>query len=503
MTPASTGDPQPLSPFLSLCEGDLLGGRYRIESLQASRASVVHFEATDLTTGTRVSAAVLVSQAGSLGDPDEDSARVAFLAGARRAKALTSPHVAQVLDAGVTFEGHPWIVRAHLASMTLAAHLRQHGALPTSEAVDVSLAVCDAIAEAHASGILHGSLGPHAVHVAFSASGLADIKVTGTGTASTEAKLALGTTGDVECILRSPEQLHDGFTVDGRADVWAIGVLLHTMLAGAPPFAADTPSGASLSVILDDPPSLAGVPDELADVVERALAKDASARPSTVLELAEAIVCFASHPDFARDRIASRLPPAFAVLPSESDPTLVMHRPPFASVSELQTSSENLAPRVDSSIPPAIHDLGAQPVFHAPPPPPAPSFTYPRMMGKRDLPTVITKRPDKASFLRRRTLRALGFITAAASVALLVLVGTEGSRISHKASALTHGLQHVMAKPPPPVAPIPAPKAIETKPVEATPALVYTPSSEPVTSASAAPAPEPRPSLVRVKRPRP
>lgn len=420
MTRSNPVIPPRLTPLLPLCEGDLIGGRYRIESLVLARTTSVQFAATDLTSGTRVSIHVLVSQHGTA-DFEQDSIRRAFLAGAQSAKELRGPHVARVLDAGVTFEGQPWIAREHIASPTLAAHLLGHGAIRTAEAVDIALAVCDAVAEAHARGIMHGLLGPHAVHVAWSASGLSEIKVTGLGIARAEAAVALGTARDVECILRAPEQLRRGLEVDARADVWAIGVLLHTMLAGAPPFAADTPSGASLSVILDEPPSLAGVPDELAEIVESALAKEPARRPCSVLDLADAIVCFASYPDFVRDRIIAR-------------------RPPQSSAREVPC-----ADAIDVDVAPSVREIlhDPHPVFEATAPmgarplpaTAAPSaMPVPRPMTSRDEPTLIMKRPDTSVFPRRRAFKVLGLMTAAASVALLVLIGTEGARLSRRST---------------------------------------------------------------------
>ncbi len=436
---------------MSLREGDLLASRYRIESLVRARAEGIHFAATDLTAGTRVSAHVLVAPGCvDSGEDADDSARVAFLAGARRAKALTSPHVARALDAGVSPEGHPWIVREHLGSDTLAAHLREHGAIGTSEAADIALAICDAVAEAHAHGILHLSLGPHAVHVAWSASGLVDIKVTGAGTAAAEAALALGATGDVECVLRAPEQLRHGATVDARADVWAIAVLLHTMLAGAPPFSADTPSGASLSVVIDDPPSLAGVPDELADIVERALAKDPEQRPRSILDLAESLVVFASHPDLARDLIARRRGPLELVVPTESDPTLIVDRDAYDALAREQTAAKSQPPAPASSldllvdVAPSVRELPIEPPSRPAIPTLAPIV---QSVAERDMPTRIT-RTREPTFSRRKAFKLFGLTTAAASVALLVVIGTEGARLSRRAPETGASQPAAVAAPP-------------------------------------------------------
>lgn len=479
--------PQPLTPMLSLCEGDLLGGRYRIESLVQARPSKVHYEATDLTSGTRVAAHVLVSPPGSLGRPAEDSARASFIEGAHRAKALESAYAARVLDAGVTLEGHPWLISERIASTTLATHLRQHGAIPTSEAVDVALAVCDAIAEAHEKGIVHGSLGPHAVHVAWSASGLVDIKVTGTGTARAEAALALGSNREVECVLRAPEQLRDGARLDPRSDVWAIGVLLHTMIAGAPPFTADTPSGASLSVILDDPPSLADVPDELAELVERSLSREPGLRPRAVLDLAEALVPFATDPDFWRDRIAARHRPGLELLLPESDPTIVVDNVAYAALAfERQRSAagfnDTRASTTDpGEIAPSVRDLVPEPspesgpVLQAATATPPPVALAEHGSSGRDLPTRIVRRPDfqSGSLSRRRTIKILGVLTAAASVALLVLIGTEGARLSRSQSSAELAPASASALPPsepttddvPPSVVVAPPAPLESAPV--------------------------------------
>jgi serine/threonine protein kinase len=314
---------------LGLSAGDRLGGLYRLESVLRDRAATVTFAATDLTRGTRVMAQVLASRPNVVAlDPDKtlaaDAARSWFLAGARRAKVLESPHVARVLDAGVTPDGHAWIAREHLATPTLAAHVRTSGPIPVADAVDVALAVCDAIAEAHARGLLHGSLGPHAVHVGWSASGLADVKVVGAGTAAAEK--ALG--AQDECILHAPEQLQERPSADPRSDVWAVGVLLYTMIAGRPPFKSDTPSGASLSVILDTPPPLSGAPRALAELIERAMSKSIEARPASILELAAALTVYATSPDFARDRISARRPAAPpAPAARKSDPEPIPPRP--------------------------------------------------------------------------------------------------------------------------------------------------------------------------------
>jgi hypothetical protein len=337
------------------------------------------------------------------------------------------------------------------------------------------------------------------VHVAWSASGLVDIKVTGTGTAAAEAALALGSTGDVECILRAPEQLRHGPKVDARADVWAIAVLLHTMLAGASPFAADTPSGASLSVILDDPPSLAGVPDELADIVEQALAKEPEQRPRTVLDLADSLVVFSSHPDIERDRIAKRRGPLELVLPTASDPTLVVDKRAYDALAQERIAAKSRPPAPPSSfdvlgdVAPSVRELATAPPAQPVIPTLAPMV---QAMGVHAIPARTIPQPER-SFRRRKVFKLFGLGVAAACVALLVLVGTEGPHLSRNAPTAPESVSVVAAAVVPPTAP-PSPAPIAAMDLPSAPADTATASSPialpeaPATQAAAANPKRPR-----------
>jgi serine/threonine-protein kinase len=295
--------PAPWHPLVSI--GDWLGGHYRIEAIVRALPGDVWLEVTDVRVGRRLEAQVLVSE-GTAEALDADSARSVFLAAAARARALLGVHVARVLDSGVTLAGHPWLVSEPASSPSLSEQLAAHGPLATEDAVDVAIAVADALAEAHRERMVHGALGPHCVHFTLSDVGPKDVRVRGMGTAQAASALTLGTAGHVDPTLRSPEQLRLGYVRDPRTDVWALGVLLHTMITGQSPFPADTPSGASLAVILDEAPSLDRVPEELAHLVRSALARDPSERPDSVLDFAEALLPFARDGERAGDILAAR-----------------------------------------------------------------------------------------------------------------------------------------------------------------------------------------------------
>src|SRR5690606_24730399 len=101
---------------------------------------------------------------------------------ARRAANLGTSHVARVLDAGVTTDGHPYVVTEALSGETIGRALELRGSAPTHEAVDVAIDVCEALAEAHANGLLHGDVTTESIQIA-------PVKVVGIGT--THATLAL------------------------------------------------------------------------------------------------------------------------------------------------------------------------------------------------------------------------------------------------------------------------------------------------------------------------
>lgn len=220
----------------------------------------------------------------TLGD-DERERR--FLAECRAVGRLSShPAVVTVHDAGTTEEGRPYLVMEHLSGGSLHDRLRSRGPMTWAEATVIGVHVADALSAAHDTGILHRDVKP--ANVLLDDTGapkLADFGI---------ARLAEGTataTGHVlGTILYTPPEVLSGQRPAPTADVWALGVMLHTLISGRNPFEgeeAEPPAVSIARVLRSEPPVLpADVPRDLSDLVATMLAADPESRPQSAAEVA-------------------------------------------------------------------------------------------------------------------------------------------------------------------------------------------------------------------------
>lgn len=291
-----------LLPGLTLRVGDMLGGRYRLESLVNADRALVHLAAEIAAKHTKADVFVLV------GDEINDAVRLKFLAEARKTASLSSTHAARVLHVGVTSDGHPFVVQERLPEQTLASLLEGGHSLEAEHAVDIALDVCDALLEAHSLDVSHGELGTHSVHLDWENDRPTNVKLVGLATARVLATLPIDASTLGPPVMRAPELLANrAAPATVLSDVWGLGVLLYTMLAGAPPFMADTPSAVSVSVTSEEQASLAGVPDAVAELVDACLSKDPANRPQTIRDVADRLLPHASKPAESLARIVARV----------------------------------------------------------------------------------------------------------------------------------------------------------------------------------------------------
>jgi eukaryotic-like serine/threonine-protein kinase len=239
-------------------------------------------------------------------DDDEHVAR--FRSEARAVAQLSHPHIVTVIDRGVD-DGRQFIVFEYVEGENLKDLVRRAGRLPARRAVELTIAVAEGLAFAHAQGLVHRDVKPQNVLV----NEEGDVKVTDFGIARsldvdrglTEAGTVLGTSDYI-----SPEQA-GGKSVTPATDVYSLGVVLWELLTGDVPFAGDTFVAVALRHINEPPPSLlAARPDapvRLAAAVDRALAKNPADRfPSMEAFAQELRLCL---DDLDPERTAVVMPP--------------------------------------------------------------------------------------------------------------------------------------------------------------------------------------------------
>lgn len=217
-----------------------------------------------------------------------------FFNEARAAARIDHPGIVQIFDSGLLPDGIPYIVMELLKGESLSCRLRSRGS-STRQSMQVAWQVASAISAAHAVGIIHRDLKPDNVMLIPDPfiEGGERVKILDFGIAklsfsrktNTASNIIMGTPR-----YMSPEQCRGAAHVDGRSDVYSLGVMLFEMLAGRALFTAENPNEYLYFHVLEAPPRLAsvvdGIPTELANLVDQLLGKTADQRP-TMRQVAE------------------------------------------------------------------------------------------------------------------------------------------------------------------------------------------------------------------------
>ena len=265
-----------------VAEGDVLARRYRVDRLLGVGGMGLVVAATDLSRREQVALKLMRPEA--MASPELVQR---FLREASAASHLTSQHVARVRDFGTLDDGAPFIVMELLRGEDAASLLKRRGPLPVGEAIDIVLQACDALAEAHALGIVHRDVTPANVYLAAMPWGNM-VKVLDLGVATPGPldgqNASMTSTGAVlgSPTYMAPEQLLSSKHVDARADIWSLGVILYELLTGKVPIEADSVGGMLGALHLVEPQPVRAtrpdVPPQLDAVVLRCMAKNKEAR---------------------------------------------------------------------------------------------------------------------------------------------------------------------------------------------------------------------------------
>lgn len=253
--------------------GNLLTGRYRLESKLGSGGMSTVYLATDETLGRRVAVKLLHRE---ISDQPDQLER--FRREARAVAQLSHPNLVGVIDAGDD-EGRPFIVFEYVAGETLKQRIESQGRLPLDEATAYAIEIGRGLASAHAARLIHRDVKPQ--NVLIDLDGRA--KVTDFGIARSLEAHGLTATGRVlgTTDYVSPEQAM-GKPVDARTDVYSLGIVLYEMLIGDVPFKAENQVGVAMMHVNNELPDVQlRRPDTsaaLAAAVDRCTAKDPTDR---------------------------------------------------------------------------------------------------------------------------------------------------------------------------------------------------------------------------------
>jgi len=277
-------------------QGDLLGtvvaDRYHIlKKLGAGGMGTVYL-AEHVKMGRK--SALKVMNPGMNADPD---AIARFNREAANASRLNHPNVCGIYDFGETPDGTIYLAMEFIEGASLTDVVEQAGVLPPSRAASIVHQTADALQVAHDAGIVHRDLKPDNIMVARNRDGSDLVKVVDFGIAKasssdaqkvTKTGLVVGTPE-----YMSPEQLA-GDRLDGRSDIYALGLVAFNCLSGALPFAANSAQEAMIMRLTDMPRTLAEVrpeiawPAELQATLDLALTRDAADRYQSAAQFGRA-----------------------------------------------------------------------------------------------------------------------------------------------------------------------------------------------------------------------
>ncbi len=265
--------------------GAVVAGTYHVIELVARGGMGRIYRAEQAPLGREVALKILTRPA--MGTALDDVAlEKRFLLEAATCARLRHPNTVTVFDYGsidVAGEQTFYMVMEFVRGRTISQAMRSEGPLSAARTVRVAHEICRSLREAHRAGIVHRDLKPSNVMLAQTEEGEA-VKVLDFGVAKVMAEGAESLTTDGSFVgsprYTAPEQVRQE-QIDGRADLYALGVMMFEMLSGAPPFSSSEPVRTLLMHLNDPVPALhapEGVPSQLEALLRRLLEKDPRAR---------------------------------------------------------------------------------------------------------------------------------------------------------------------------------------------------------------------------------
>lgn len=268
-----------------LTEGTVFAARYRINGVLGRGGMGAVYDAQHTGTGHAVAIKTLLLD--SAGDV---TALRRFFQEARMTAALQHPNTVRVFDFGQSDEGVVYLAMERLRGETLAdLQVRldaQHKRMTQEEAGRIAIDVLRSLAEAHQAGLVHRDLKPANIYLHDMGTGERVVKVLDFGIAkSNDAHLTKTGTSIGTPSYMSPEQVMSG-EVDGRSDLYALGVILYGCVVGTLPFQADSSYSMMMKHVAEPAPDLnalrlPGITPAFASIVQKAMEKKPEDRFAT------------------------------------------------------------------------------------------------------------------------------------------------------------------------------------------------------------------------------
>ena len=383
---AAEGRPAGAEDRAEALVGTVLAGRYRIDQLIGTGGMGAVYRAEHVHMRKAVAIKVLHKEMTFL---PEVVAR--FEREAVAAARIEHPHVAAATDFGRLDDGSFYLVLEYVEGRRLRDLVKREAPLDPSRAMHIARQIAEALGAAHGAGIVHRDLKPENVMLVFREGDQDFVKVLDFGIAKvnledTQNQPQLTQVGSVFGTpeYMSPEQAA-GQTVDARADLYTLGILLYEMLSGATPFAADDLLVVLTRQMTEAPPPLSQeIPGGVRQVVSELLVKDPLQRTPNAAELIQRI-------DALGEPVPERGPPSFASSPfAEPAPS----SPGVSSTVDDESGSGSTVavtapdvrpPMPSSAASPALPEAAespAQPAASPAPPGAAPSPPAPPVVAK-------------------------------------------------------------------------------------------------------------------------
>lgn len=298
-----------------LATGDILEGKYAIGPRLGEGGMGVVYQAEHISLGIKVAIKVLHPT-----EADDPTMIERFKTEARSAAAIRHQNVVEVTDFGLTPDRRPFFVMSYLRGESLAERLDRRQVLTERETVEIADQILGGLAVAHRRGVVHRDLKPENVFISKGDDGRETVKLLDFGIAKilgghrthpgnrgdgrrqlTLKGTVLGTPG-----YMAPESIEGDAAIDGRADLFAVGVLMYEMLTGVRPFSGSSPLEIMSQTVARPPARPTAIRRDISDAMERliltSLAKDPSDRYQTTEEFAHHLTAAAVGriPDDAR-----------------------------------------------------------------------------------------------------------------------------------------------------------------------------------------------------------